>query len=124
MDCSSQELLDEVIWGLCDLNAQIPNELPLPSIIRQTIINCRLIQRGWNASRRLERLFATVLGDIPFVWHSHRIPKLGEISDEMWATEMEVLSICGMDLGLVELANTKLCSSETLHPDGIRLSGT
>lgn len=52
-------------------------------------------------SGRLDGGVRYVLGMVPFVWYDHRIPRLEEIADTKWGRKMSVLSICGMDLGLM-----------------------
>jgi hypothetical protein len=102
MDTLPQELLDEIFRAFFvfekDITARIAT---FPAEDRQAILNCRLVQRRWRDSLILERLFVNILEETPFVWHSHRIPKLEDIGDTKYGNWMSCLSLCGMDMELI-----------------------
>jgi hypothetical protein len=75
----------------------------------RTILAFRLVARCWFESEILTRIFVWVLQETPFVWHKHRLPTLEAISELPKYTRWfhPILSICGMDMGLVEKGEDK-----------------
>jgi hypothetical protein len=113
MESLPQELLDEVFMNLVELYFPDTARFSiLSATTRQTIQNCRLVQRRWNGSARLEQRFLWVLEETPFVWHNHRIPKLEAIGETQWGNMMRTLSLCGMDLGLTTLGTSARCGAD------------
>lgn len=101
-----QEILDNIflyIWDTEQPTTERFDNVSKTSI--RTILNCRLVARRWFDSETLTRVFVGVLTLTPFVWYNHRLPALEEISETPKYSRRfnTVITICGMDLGLVTL---------------------
>jgi hypothetical protein len=110
MDSLSQELFDEVFYHIFDRHQPVTERFEtFTSASIRTILAFRLVARRWFESEILTRIFVWVLQETPFVWHKHRLPTLEAISELPKYTRWfhPILSICGMDMGLVEKGEDK-----------------